>query len=80
MPDLELTGKEHLAAAAGTVAIWSGGTVAADTLFSCNTCWGDCGSAPICGVDANRVSNLRQPCVTVNSSVMSNQCRCYIKN
>ena len=58
-------------AAAGTVAIWSGGTVAADTLFSCNTCWGDCGSAPTCGVDAtvNPVSNLRQPCVTVNSSV-----------
>ena len=58
-------------AAAGTTAIWSGGTVAADTLFSCGTCWGDCGSAPTCGVDAtvNPVSNLRQPCVTVNSSV-----------
>ncbi|MBL0102985.1 MAG: hypothetical protein IPP51_04065 [Bacteroidetes bacterium] len=35
-----------------STAIWSGGTVSADTNYTCATCWGSCGSTPACGIDA----------------------------
>jgi hypothetical protein len=47
---------------------WTGIT---DTLFTNSSNWGDCGATPTCGIDANinPTSNLRQPTITVNSSV-----------
>ena len=56
---------------ATTSAVWSGGTVAADTNYTCSTCWGACGGIPTCGVDAtiNSSASGRQPTVSSNQSV-----------
>jgi hypothetical protein len=56
---------------AASTAIWSGGTVAADTNYACSTCWGACGGTPACGIDAvvNNVASGRQPCISSNQSV-----------
>lgn len=56
---------------AASTSIWNGGTVAADTNYTCSTCWGSCGSTPACGIDAivNTTLSGRQPCVVGAQSV-----------
>ena len=56
---------------ATTTAIWSGGTVAADTNYACSTCWGACGGTPACGIDAivNPSASSRQPTISSNQAV-----------